>query len=344
VAELTADQQKRIINRMARKGFTYRTPKPNAPMTAAFGPAKEAVVTTRGAAANKGWILTENGNYKFIQTAEKNLPTGMYKVVEEYNVGLTFSPVTLQSDTVIDLPGLPTKYIIDQMETFWQGEEVYKNLNLLHKRGLLLYGEPGGGKTSIIRLLIDRVFRQEGIVIIVEDFAEAIKVVPDIRKQDKQVPIITLCEDLDEVLDSRGEYSRALAFYDGQHQLSNVLHIATTNYPEKIENRFLKRPGRFDLVIGIHAPAEETRNAYLRAMTKGITVPEEKIRAIVRRTDGMCISYLREIVAAHFGLGEPLDDVLQRLNVNFKKKITSKRGSMGFSIGYVAEPKEEKEE
>jgi len=49
-------------------------------------------------------------------------------------------------------------------------------------------------------------------------------------------------------------------------------------------------------------------------------------------------------VAAHFGLGEPLDDVLQRLNVNFKKKITSKRGSMGFSIGYVAEEKEKSEE
>lgn len=320
-----------------RKGYIY-TPKA-AEKLVTKAPISALTKTTRG------WIITDSGNYKFNASITKALPSGMYKIVEEYNFGMCFSPVEVKSDQIIDLPGLPTKYIIDQMENFWAGQEVYEKLRLLHKRGLLLYGEPGGGKTSIIRLLIDRVLEKEGVIVLIDDFHSAVKAMPDIRRQDRLVPLLTLCEDMDEVLDTRGHVGAALSFYDGQHQLNNVLHIATTNYPEKIENRFLKRPGRFDLVIGIHAPASETRTAYLKAMTAGLGVSDAKLKNIVQRTDGMCISYLREIVAAHFGLKEDLDEVIQRLNVNFKKRISSRRkGDCGFSIGYEPEETESEEE
>ena len=325
-------RRKRILS----KTFKYEPPSTDRLTTKA--PPTSLTKTTRG------WTITDAGNYKFNASITKAIPSGMYKIVEEYNAGLCFSPVEVKSDQIIDLPGLPTKYIIDQMENFWSGQEVYEKLRLLHKRGLLLYGEPGGGKTSIIRLLIDRVLEKEGVIVLIDDFHSAVKAMPDIRRQDRLVPLLTLCEDMDEVLDTRGHVGAALSFYDGQHQLNNVLHIATTNYPEKIESRFLKRPGRFDLVIGIHAPAAETRLAYLKAMTADLGVTDTKIKNIVQRTDGMCISYLREIVAAHFGLKEDLDEVIQRLNVNFKKKISSRRkGDLGFSIGYEPEPESEEE-
>jgi len=321
-----------------RKGGYIYNPKPAVKMVTT-APPSTLTKTTRG------WTITDSGNYKFNASITKALPSGMYKIVEEYNFGMCFSPVEVKSDQIIDLPGLPTKYIIEQMDNFWAGQDVYDKLHLLHKRGLLLYGEPGGGKTSIIRLLIDRVLEKEGVIVLIDDFHSAVKAMPDIRRQDRLVPLLTLCEDMDEVLDTRGHVGAALSFYDGQHQLNNVLHIATTNYPEKIESRFLKRPGRFDLVIGIHAPAQETRMAYLKAMTAGLDVTDAKLKNIVNRTDGMCISYLREIVAAHFGLKENLDEVITRLNVNFKKKISSRRkGDLGFSIGYEPEPEEDESE
>lgn len=319
-----------------RRGKPFKYEPPSTDRLTTKAPPSTLTKTTRG------WVITDAGNYKFNASITKALPSGMYKIVEEYGLGLCFSPVEVKSDQIIDLPGLPTKYIIDQIEQFWAGQDIYDRLHLLHKRGLLLYGEPGGGKTSIIRLLIDRVLEKEGVIVLIDDFHSAVKAMPDIRRQDRLVPLLTLCEDMDEVLDTRGHVGAALSFYDGQHQLNNVLHIATTNYPEKIENRFLKRPGRFDLVIGIHAPAAETRAAYLKAMTAGLGVSDAKIKNIVQRTDGMCISYLREIVAAHFGLKEDIDAVIQRLNVNFKKRISSKRkGDLGFSLGYEPEPMEE---
>ena len=114
-----------------------------------------------------------------------------------------------------------------------------------------------------------------------------------------------------------------------------MLQHNTTNQPEDLADRFIKRPGRFDLVIGIHAPTSATREAYLRYVTLD-TVDEKVLAEIVAKTEGLSLAYLREIASTYLCLDIPLEETLGRLQKNFKAKMLrgKKEPRMGFSIGY----------
>jgi DNA topoisomerase IB len=47
-------------------------------------------------------------------------------------------------------------------------------------------------------------------------------------------------------------------------QIEDVVYIATTNYPEKLQDRITNRPSRFDRRYKVELPNEEIRDAYIR--------------------------------------------------------------------------------
>ena len=51
--------------------------------------------------------------------------------------------------------------------------------------------------------------------------------------------------------------SEYLSLLDGENQIGNVVYVATTNYPEKLDKRFTDRPSRFDVVQKISMPNED---------------------------------------------------------------------------------------
>jgi AAA family ATPase len=242
-------------------------------------------------------------------------------------------------DSVVSLPGLPCDYILDQIKRFWAQRHVYEHFKFLHKRGILMYGPPGCGKTSIIRLLVEEFIQaSQGIVVEVQNFREAPQCLQDLRRLEPDRPIMTVMEDIEGTFNGEQGISQvqaALSFLDGQSQLDNIVHVATTNTPENLADRFIKRPGRFDLVIGIHAPLPETRRAYLRHVCDN-KIPEDKLEELVKKTEGLGLSYLRELASTHLCLDIPLDETLARLQSNFKtKKLSSKpETKMGFEVGY----------
>jgi len=205
-----------------------------------------------------------------------------------------------------------------------------------------MYGPPGCGKTSLINLLIaDFLRKYDGIVVAISDFDTAPKCLLDLRRAEPDRPIMTLMEDVEGIFAGQNgptQVQAALAFLDGQTQLSHIVHVATTNAPETLADRFIKRPGRFDLVIGIHAPLAETREAYLR-LVSGNQISEEKLQEMVMLTEGMGLSYLRELASTHLCLNIPLAETLDRLKTNFKVKAFLSKGTpkMGFSIGFDGE-------
>jgi SpoVK/Ycf46/Vps4 family AAA+-type ATPase len=209
-----------------------------------------------------------------------------------------------------------------------------------------MYGPPGCGKTSIIRLLSDEILKLGGIVFCIESFQEASEFISVFRATEPNRPILTIQEDVENVFngsEKAEEIKAALSFLDGQDQANNIVHIATTNDPTELADKFIKRPGRFDLVIGVFAPKAETREAYLRHVAKGM-IDEEKIREIVEKTEGLGLSYLRELMATNLCLNIPLDETLGRIRTNFdSKKLTNKvkEKSLGFTIGYEDKPKDD---
>ena len=125
-----------------------------------------------------------------------------------------------------------------------------------------------------------------------------------------------------------------MSFLDGENQTNNIVHLATTNEPEKLADRFIKRPGRFDLIIGMHAPTEETRRAYLQHVDPKLE--SSILEELVTKTEGLSLAYLRELISTYVCMGIPLDETLKRLRSDAKvKKLKNKiEGKLGFTIGY----------
>jgi hypothetical protein len=288
-----------------------------------------------------GWALG-NGSYRSVDDVRRVLPPGLYTLdVEDGHK--VYSPVTAPADEAVDLPGLPSKYLMDQIRLFWSRADRYEKYHLLQKRGVLLYGEPGCGKTSIISLLSRDLIKIGGVIFLIDDFDTANICIQHFRQIEPSRPIMTVMEDIEGTFSGdqgNREVKAALSLLDGQNQVNNITHLATTNQPELLADRFIKRPGRFDLVIGIHAPEAETRAAYLKYVTQD-QISEEDLKHLVDKTEGLSLAYLREIASTYLCLDIPVDETLERLQKNFKLKTLKKNSTrLGFSIGYDEGKKE----
>jgi len=281
-----------------------------------------------------------NGVYRPVGHTQDQVPAGIYEIDND-NSGWFLTKVKFPSDNLLRLPGMPIDYILGQIDTFWTREELFKQTGLLHKRGILMYGPAGCGKTSIIRLLCDDiVHKRNGIVVMVTNCRLAETALGGIRQIEPRRPILTIIEDIETFMGQSDESSSAralLALLDGETQVDHVVHLATTNKPDLLEDRIVKRPGRFDLVIGLNHPVADARKAYLYNILKD-HVTEEELQAMVDETEGLGLAHLRELVVASYCLGLDRKETLARLKTNFKDKLkvgkNTKGAGMGFTVNF----------
>ena len=289
---------------------------------------------TRGEAS--GWASQTGSRYQRVEFVTHRLDSGLYRFFMSDH-GMFFAKQTFSTDEAVSLPGLPTDYIVNQMKFFWEQADSYKQHGLIHKRGILLYGAPGCGKTSISKILCEEIVKRDGVVFAIDDFELAARFVREFRLTEPNRTVLTIQEDIESYFDGSAgpaQLKAALSFLDGQDQTNNIVHLATTNEPEKLADRFIKRPGRFDLVIGIHAPTEETRRAYLQHVDPKLK--EETLEEIVKKTNGLSLAYLRELISTYVCLKIPIDETIERLRTDAKRKRlkNSDDTRLGFTIGY----------
>lgn len=146
---------------------------------------------------------------------------------------------------------------------------VYKGLKLPTKRGVLLHGRPGSGKTLIGKILasqLDTTFIvvKPGELGSVSEIARAFAMARDLA------PAALFIEDLDLIGGPRGQDQYAdmllgelMNELDGIEDNSGVLVVATTNALKTIEPALKDRPSRFDVVIELPDVSAEVRRRYL---------------------------------------------------------------------------------
>ena len=256
------------------------------------------------------WQLGPNDTFRAAGVTVASLPAGIYGGgFDAY--GPYVERRALICDDLIELPDHATGRVLSGMETFWASAERYRALGLIHKRGVLLWGPQGSGKTVTVQLLMSRLIARDGIVLLFGNPQITLAVLPMIRRIEPERPLIVVMEDIDEMIGSYGEHD-ILSLLDGEKQIDNVVQIATTNYPERLGARILNRPSRFDERIFVGMPSAQSRLTYLQTAIErsGARLETAELHRWRDDTDGLSIAHLRELIAGVLCLNEPYDDVL----------------------------------
>ncbi len=183
-----------------------------------------------------------------------------------YIIGGTdaFFDPTVEWDDVI-LPLDLKQQIFDDVEAFFeQGVDIYKQLKLAPFRKLLLAGVPGTGKTMLCAAMAKLAIERKRIVVYVSGSDRDGASFEKIQRAFQAVaaakyPTLLVVEELDAYL--RGDdKARILNVLDGVESPNNPqgsLLLSTTNYPEAIDERIVKRPGRLDRIFVIPTIQDE---------------------------------------------------------------------------------------
>jgi len=281
------------------------------------------------------WAVTDD-TYFGVGATVKRLTPGCY-MPGMSNHGPYLTRLPIKTDDLLVMPDDSSNFIIDDFVQFWSMKGKFTARGFLHKRGILMWGPPGSGKTSTIQLLIQRIVKDlKGIVLMVGHpgcCAENLKM---IRKIEPNRPVICILEDLDSLVEHYNE-SAYLSLLDGEAQVDNIVFLATTNYPERLDPRFVDRPSRFDLIKWIDLPSDAARRFYLESKEPSLSKLE--LDEWVKATRGLTIPHLKEIIISVKCYGRTLDDTLARMRDMRKKKFRKGDGALGFA---TAVPKKDK--
>lgn len=202
--------------------------------------------------------------------------------------------------------------VMQDITTFFEKDtrKLYDKMEIAYKRGIILYGDPGNGKSAMIREIIRRVPKISKIVIN-PNVANVTSVLSSLIDSLDGRQAIIIIEDIDSLITYRNR-SEFLNILDGVDIKSGVYFIGTTNYPEQIDPAFMNRSGRFDRTYKIENPSENTRRAYFESRNIGELLSEYKtfkddskkdsneavVELFVKYSDGLPMASLKELMTS----------------------------------------------
>lgn len=264
------------------------------------------------------------------------IPAGLYRTGMHPGLGPILLKQDHDTDGLLELPDDASLSILQEFDDFWDRREAFRQRGFLHKRGFMLWGPPGSGKTSCTNILIKRLVNErDGIVLFLDVPSEAAQCFRLVRMIERDRPIVAIMEDIDALVHRYGEHEY-LALLDGEAQIDRVVFVATTNYPENLDARFTDRPSRFDTIRHIGMPSEAARRVYLK--TKEPALTDDELSKWTRCTDGFSLAHLKELIIAVKCLGQSFEDALERIE-GMRYKPSSDDAPTRHKAGFVTAKK-----
>lgn len=243
-----------------------------------------------------------------------------------------------------------TTNILNEADRFFNNLAVYDDLKQPKKRGILLYGTPGQGKTvSIMQAAKDLRDRDPGTVIInwPTSEIEASGVFKFFTKYSEYTSdctkLILVIEDIGgsshEGSYRRDEVSSSLLnLLDGINNVFKLptLIISTTNHPENLMKSLADRPGRFDMMLEVESPNFKERVQLVEFIAKRELNEEEKAALSEKNNKGVekfSVAHLQEIVVRSRLHNKSVAQVVQELikhSSKFKIDFTKQPKNIGF--------------
>jgi proteasome regulatory subunit len=249
-----------------------------------------------------------------------------------------------------DIGGLDSQIqeLIESVELPLTKPEAFQRIGITPPKGVLLYGEPGTGKTLLAKAVAHRTeatyIRVVGSELIQKYIGDGSKLVRELFDMArKKSPSIIFIDELDAIAsrrlnDTNGadrEVQRTLmqllAEMDGFDNRGDVRIIAATNRLDVLDPAIL-RPGRFDRIVNVPMPDEEARANIFRIHTRFMSVAKDidfrKLAKLTEKASGAdlnAISMEAGMLAVRLDKKTiSMDDFLESVQKVMSKKETEK--------------------
>ncbi|PCH41485.1 nucleoside triphosphate hydrolase protein [Wolfiporia cocos MD-104 SS10] len=192
--------------------------------------------------------------------------------------------------------------IMKDVNGFFDSEKLYKSLSISWKRGLIMFGPPGNGKTIAMKAIMKECDAKRFSPLYVKSLdccegdEQAMQAV--FNKARGMAPCVLVLEDLDSLINDRNR-SFFLNQLDGLEGNDGLLVIASTNHIERLDQAITGRPSRFDRKYEFSDPDQEERALYARYWqrkleNKDVAFPDTLAEEIAAMTANFSFAYLKE--------------------------------------------------
>ena len=168
------------------------------------------------------------------------------------------------------------------------------------KRGLLLHGPPGTGKTHTVRYLLSRLPDTTAVLLsgnALNFLGAACSIARALQ------PCVVVVEDVDLIAEHRGLHPgqnpmlfQLLNEMDGLGDDADIAFVLTSNRADLLEPALAARPGRVDQAIEFRLPDAEGRRRLLELYRGGLRINEASLDHAVERSEGMTAAFLKELL------------------------------------------------
>jgi AAA+ superfamily predicted ATPase len=211
-----------------------------------------------------------------------------------------FKAIKAASFDNLILPRSLKEEIRTDLQNFFASREVYEKYGIPWKRGVILIGPPGNGKTHTVKALVNQLQQP---CLYVKSFKSRYGTEQEAMRQvfhraRQTTPCLVVLEDVDSLIDGKNR-SFFLNELDGFAVNTGVVVVATTNHPERLDPAILDRPSRFDRKYYFELPAPEDRLAYAAAwngnLREEMRVADAVVAEVVAETEGFSFAYMKEL-------------------------------------------------
>jgi SpoVK/Ycf46/Vps4 family AAA+-type ATPase len=309
-------------------------------MAEKFSKGDEVIVNTSDLSIqNENYFLQFELIRDEVSKIKIELKSGIFNI-ERSPTGLIFVPMELQEAPMLET-SKAYKDIEKEFDNFFNRLDVYDELAILKKRGVLLFGLPGTGKSSNISKSL-RKLKNEGDTAVVMWNASSIRsdevltlFSTGIEYEESVKKLVIVIEDIGMSVEGYGgpkEIDRSLLnLLDGANSVVQVptFMVATTNYAHNLPEPLI-RPGRFDAWIEVGVPSSDERVRLVEFFIKSELVEDDKKAIMGKDLNDFSIAHIKELVLRTKRDGKSYAEVikeLKKLKDKFSKGFDDRKGT-----------------
>lgn len=181
-------------------------------------------------------------------------------------------------------------------------KELYNKYNIAYKRGLLLVGPPGCGKTMTCKWLRQLCIKNKLSykIVTMEAYRKAMSrnTLRNLFKLDDGEKGLIFFDDMDQAVKSREsgnpEISTFLTALDGIESNEGVVYVFTTNYMKDLDAAFV-RPGRIDVFMTFDRPSKKLRRTFIENTFEKELLDKLDVDELISESDKFSFAEIEEI-------------------------------------------------